>query len=338
MGKLLDSLLNNAPADDVVKGTESSFRSGLRSGATSAGGSLSALAGNVGETLGADEFTASQYAKAAQAKALAEQQAPQIGSYKDVRGLRDAGSYVAGLAGQSLPYMAAGLGAGAVTALSGGGAVPAFLAATAATTPFAAGDTIQSQRQDPEIMKRSAGERLGTALVSGVGQSALENIVPMTMAGKMLGKGVSQGLRGGAMSTMAKNVGQGIVGEGATEGLQTAVQQQSLGYLNENRDTSGDMEQIKESVVGGAALGGLFGGAGGVGDIAHRRTSVGGPSLLDRAREGAGALATRAGEALTAGKEKAGVMLNEARDPETGLGAQVSAFADSVKSGDMTVA
>lgn len=252
-----------APVDseELYKQTHGAFSQGLRAGVTGAGGALRAAVGGVAEAVGADEFAAEQYAASQAAQELAARQAPVVSSYKDVRGVRSAGQYVAGLAGQSLPYMGAGLVAGGVTALTGGGALPAFGVMTAASLPFHAGQAIQNQQDDPEALKQSAGVRLANATGVGLVNSALDNVLPAMIGGRVVARGVKQA---GILPRIGTGLATGAGVEGLTEGTQEFVQQQGHGLLNPQRDTSQDTSHLIESAVGGAALGGVMGGIGGV--------------------------------------------------------------------------
>jgi len=293
---------SNAPVDPTAE--DGSFSRGLRSGVTAAGGQMRALAGGVGEALGADEFAQRQYAAAKQAQELSAQQAPVINSYHQVldapdfgTGLRRAGSYVAGLAGSSLPVMGAGIGAGAVTALTGGGAVPAFLAATGAVAPFEVGGAIERQQADPTIAALPAGQRLGSAAVEGVGRAALMNAVPAAVGGRLLGAGMRQGA-GSMGGAVAENLAEGVAGNAAAGYSGEKLSQGMASNLNPNRDTSGDDAAATEAAVGGGALGLPFAGAG-IAGHAVRAPGRGLGSLVDGAKD-------LAGKAVDGAKDLAG--------------------------------
>lgn len=249
---------------------DGSFSQGLRQGMTAAGGQLHALAGGVGAALGAQDFAKAQYAQSAAAEQLAAQQAPEVSDWRQVTGapdlstgLRRAGSYVAGLAGQSAPAIGLGLGAGAATALTGGGALPAFAAGTAAIAPLEVGGALQRQQHDPvALANNDAGTRLGTAALEGVGRAAAMNAVPQLMGGKLLGKvAATETLPG----IVAEGVGGNALAGAAAEKISTAAQNS----LNPNRDTSGDNARMVDAAVSGGALGVPFAGMGAVGHALH---------------------------------------------------------------------
>lgn len=255
-------------ADARYRAENSSFSQGLRSGATGMVGAANDYVGGAAEALGADEFAARRYAEGARASAQAAKEAPLTNSIGQVNGVRSGWDYVTGLAGQSIPYMLPALGAGAVTALSGGGALPVMGAMTAASLPVHGGEAIRNQQEDPIAMQRSAGERFGTANVAGAANAALDSAGPAMIGAKLLGRGAAQALRtvakDGLGRTLAKEVPKNMLVEGGTEGAQEIVQQQAHRYMNPDRDTSHDRERLIESGAGGAILGGVFSGAGSV--------------------------------------------------------------------------
>lgn len=303
----IDALTGKGAAPVLPQPEDSSFSKGLRSGATAAGGSLRALGANIAEVAGADDFAREQYAESRAAQDLAAQQAPDITSYKQVDGLRSAGSYVAGLAGQSVPYLGAAVGAGLLT--RGKGLRP-LAAATAATAPLETGNIIQSQQEDPEIARRSAGERLATAGAAGVGSAALQNIVPLAVTGQLESKIAAGASRATKTGIVAKNAALGVGGEGAAEAGGQLVQQQSLNLLNPNRDTSGDVDQLKEAFVGGAAVGAPLAGIGAARELATRSSAPAAVTVTDTAKPD---LVQRARGLFAGDKNKEPLDLAEAR-------------------------
>lgn len=203
-----------------------------------------------------------------------------VDSFKDVRGVGDAADYVGGLAVQSAPYMAEAAVGGLVgrgLALGARAAAPLVRAAgvggaVAAGYPSAAGDIMSNQR-----------EQAGMVNVPG----ALGLAVPYAALNAM---GVEGALARGGLTRNAVRaldeargmkgfVGRGVVSAvrtGAEEGVSEVGQEafNQLGRMsvdpNETflNDRSGP--RFAESFVGGAALGGVFGGAGG-----WRRGSLG---------------------------------------------------------------
>ena len=252
--------------------TDSSIRRGLRSGSTALAGAYQGLAGNIGEVFGADQFAANRYA---QAKALGEQaqrEMPFVNQTSQVKGLRDAGSYIGGQIGMMGPSLLAAA-PGAIAGGIVGGPVGAFIGGTATAAPGEIGGSIMRQQEDPVAAAQSAGLRLGTAAVTGTGSAALGNIVPAVMGGRLLGRGIGT-IAGSRAGKVAENLFEGVAGNAASGAASEYVQQQGASYLNPNRDTSGDASELFEAAVGEAAGGLPFTGIGVA--SALRRGRVGG--------------------------------------------------------------
>lgn len=248
------------------------FSKSLRAGAYGARSQLQSAAGLVGEALGFDEFAKNRNADAAELQTQVQANAPRIGSYKQVldspdfsTGLRNAGDYVTGLVGSSLPIIGAGLVGGLVGGVGGGAAAAgrAIAGAATATLPFNVGDVTQKQLADPEAMKAPAGTRLRDAGLSGVGASLIDGVVPGMVAGKILGQGAKQA----ASQTLRQTAGRNLASvpmEGAAEAGSETIKQYGA-----NQDKAFDVEAIKEAAVGGAAAGTVFAGVGTAADVAH---------------------------------------------------------------------
>lgn len=254
----------NAPATPAAPEAPNSFSQGLRQGITAAGGQVRALAGGVAEAVGAKEFAAQQYAASKQAEELAATQAPEVNDWRQVTGapdlgtgLRRAGSYVAGLAGQSVPAM--GLGAAALAGMTKGGVAMPMLAATGAVAPLEIGGALQRQQADPEALKADAATRLNTAVLEGSARAGLSMAVPTLMGAKLAGKALAPMTMGRAV---VQNLGEGVVGNAAAGVAGEGVSTLAMDSLNANRDTSGDAARYADAAAGGAALGLPFAGTG----------------------------------------------------------------------------
>lgn len=196
-----------------------------------------------------------------------------IESYKDIGSLRDAGDYVVGLGIQSAPYMAEAFAGGAAgRALLGGAtlgskALASTAGAVAASYPSSVGDILQNQRD------QNGGENLGSAVVGGIPYALLN--AGLGIEGRLSRASLARntakvlddmpGARGVAART-AGTVAKVGAEEGASELGQEFVNQYAgrmavdpaLSFLNPESE-----ERFKESFIGGAALGGVFGGLGG---------------------------------------------------------------------------
>jgi hypothetical protein len=216
------------------------------------------------------------------AAAYAQQRAQDLGAvddWRDIGGVGAAANYVGGLAAQSLPYLGEavvgglagrGLSFGARGALRGAlteaeAAAAAgrlarnqTLGAVGASYPSSVGDILSNQRE-------AGGEDLGSALVGGVPYAALNALGETGL--------VARGFRpltqfeGGALRRGALAAGQTALEEGVGETGQELVNQYfgrmainpGEGLFNDEAN-----RRYLDSFVGGAALGGLMGGAAGV--------------------------------------------------------------------------
>lgn len=210
-----------------------------------------------------------------------------IESYKDVKSLSDAGSYMAGLAIQSAPYAAEALVGGiGGRALMGGtraalgaaaGDVAAETAARQALTrgsqigaatasyPSAVGDVLQNQRE------QAGTTDVGSAIALGVPYAALnvlgvEGALAKGQAFRSAGSLLDDisGFKGAAARTGVTGVKTGAA-ESFSETAQEGLNQ--FGRMavdpNERFASPEAMERFKESAVGGFVLGGAAGSLGG---------------------------------------------------------------------------
>lgn len=245
----------------------------------------------LGEAMGstwAGQRRQSNEAAADLSRAFAREQGA-IGSYKDIKGFGDAADYIGGLAIDSAPYLGEallggvvgrGLMTGAKTAASIGRelGMPAAVqaanrnlgrgataGAVAASYPSAVGDILSSQREENGQMD------LGSAAALGVPYAALNafGLEGAAARGQMFRNGISaldniQGVRGGLARAGATAAGTGFQ-EGLSETGQEFINQAGRNAVNPNAGYFGQqaLDRYAESFVGGAALGGVLGGAGG---------------------------------------------------------------------------
>lgn len=214
---------------------------------------------------------------------VSSQRASDLGAVDDWREVGGVGSglnYVGGLAAQSLPYLgealvgglaARGLMSGTRATLAGAKTLEEANAArkalnlgsmvggAVASYPSAVGDILSNQRDE------NGQTDLGSALAGGVPYAALnavgvEGVVarglrPLTMGSDDLLKRVGVGAAKTSISEGASETGQELINQYA--GRMAVNPEQTL--FNENAN-----QRYLDSFVGGAALGGLFGGAAGV--------------------------------------------------------------------------
>lgn len=217
-----------------------------------------------------------------------------IMSYKDIGGVGDFFDYAGGLAVQMVPYAAESLAGGLVarglsTGLRGVAAAGraadattdavragmaaekalatrATLGGVAASYPSSVGDILQNQRDE------AGTTDLGAAALGGIPYAALNafGLEGALAKGKLARSGIQAldnvgGLRGGLLRT-----GASALKSAAPEGLSETGQElinQSFGRMAVNPDQTlfnpEANERYLESFVGGATLGGVFGGAAG---------------------------------------------------------------------------
>lgn len=247
---------------------------------------LYGLAGAVARGAGADgvaEWADRGRERNESAAGYAQRRAQELGAvddWRDVNGVGSALNYVGGLAAQSLPYLGEaavgglvtrGLMSGTRAALSAAKTPEAAAAArralnlgsmagaAGASYPSAVADVLSSQRDE------NGGENLLSAAAGGVPYAAL-NAVGLEGV-------VARGLRpiasaeGGLARRAARGAAATAVSEGASETGQEMANQY-FGRMAVNPDQTmfnpEANERYLDSFVGGAALGGVFGGVGGL--------------------------------------------------------------------------
>jgi hypothetical protein len=230
------------------------------------GGAVSRAVGAEGLAAGFDRSRTANEAAAA----YAAQQARDLGGvedWRDVTGVGSALNYAGGLAAQSLPYLgeavAGGLTggltlAGTAARVGLGRAAAATAGAVGASYPSAVGDILSAQRE-------AGGENLGAAALGGVPYAALNAVGIEGMAAR----GLRPLIRGeaGVARRMATGAAEGVVGEGLGETGQEVVNQYAGRMAvdpNETLFNEAANKRYLDSFVGGATLGGLMGGVGGI--------------------------------------------------------------------------
>ena len=246
------------------------FVKGLKSGALSMGGQLQTFGGHMLSDMGAtgvgQNLTDAGAANAQEAAAVG----PRVSSLRDIHSVGDALDYGAGFAGQAIPAVGLGLGAGAVGALAApvvgaGAGLGALAGATLAQAPFSAGDMMQ-QRAAQGLPANDLRDTLG-----GLGQSAAMNIVPGAVGGKLVGAGVKAGEQA-AERAVAKQAEGSLLGatlKGGAENFAGGAASDAIGQQTVNPDQQFDMGRIAEAGAGGAILGAPLGALGHVADTAH---------------------------------------------------------------------
>lgn len=219
---------------------------------------------------------------------VSSQRASELGGvddWRDVDGIGSGLNYVGGLAAQSLPYLgeaaagglvARGLMTGTRAAMRGAQTLEAANAArktlnmgsaagaVAASYPSAVGDILSNQRD--EIEQSGQGEiDLGAAALGGVPYAAMNAVGVEGIVARGL-RPLTQG-GGNLLKRVAVEGGKAMVTEGASETGQEVVNQVAGRMAVNPEQTVFNDEANKryvDSFVGGAALGGVVGGAAGI--------------------------------------------------------------------------
>lgn len=195
--------------------------------------------------------------------------APEVSDLRQINGIGDLGSYVAGQVGQGVASMQdPALLATGVAAATRLGPVARAVGRAAPVLPGAAafglnqrqmtGEFYNNAVQDPTIMATHSAQDLNrVANAYGALGGAVDTMLPAAAARRVAGgKGLMPTTMRQAGMPLGARVGLDMAGEGATEGLQQFGQQQTLGMLNPNRDTSEDGWELANAVAGGALGGG----------------------------------------------------------------------------------
>lgn len=184
-----------------------------------------------------------------------------VDDWRDIAGPRDAADYVTGLAINTAPQMGAMATGAAVGGLVTRNPFGAMAGAAAVGYPSNVGQILQEQReQNGQMDILSAG-------ALAVPYTAIDTLTGAGgMVSRVAGGQMRKAAAGGLAKRVAKGVATGAVEEGAGELAQTGLEQvgrmavdPSETFLNE-----GSAKRMVDATVGGAALGGVFGGAGGV--------------------------------------------------------------------------
>ena len=113
----------------------------------------------------------------------------------------------------------------------------------------AKGEFVEDAYSDPALMARTTPQQLNNAAnFSGAVSGAADSILTTGVAGRIAGRPTTRALAG--MGMPAK-VGLDVAGESLTELGQGEVKRGTLGYLNPERDTSGDANARWNDFAGG---------------------------------------------------------------------------------------
>lgn len=212
---------------------------------------------------------------------------PRVGGFGQVKSLGDLADFTQGMLGASAPASLAAMGTTAAVIGSGGAAVPAFLAGTAAGAAMHAPENFLAQREAgvaPE--NRSVGRAVGTAVVQGAlelapgaaelkGAAALAKMSKAERAAVLAAKGqeLAQQTAG---RVVGKSIGGQVAEEGITEGATNVLNlAQTQGLDGAKTYSAKDyFNTFIEGLAGGAFLGGVMGGPKTAGELLLRQNAL----------------------------------------------------------------
>lgn len=205
----------------------------------------------------------------------AEGKRPEISSIDDVNDFTDIPQFAASLSGQALPSVATSILAGTAGGMLGRIAKPlfkaaptlqrfiepgaAFTASVGSQYPTVKGGIVASQEADPTIAAQPVEDREGAAMLTALGSSALEGVVPAGIGrisgAKLLGKLRKDVTPEEVLMTNKGNFIRNTLGEGATEVAQTLLEEISLDLQNPDRQNTAELNDYLDSFLGGIAGG-----------------------------------------------------------------------------------
>ena len=212
---------------------------------------------------------------------------PEVDTYKDVEDFSSGMKYVANILGEQAPQMAADATAAAVGALSGAGvgAIPAvaarrgMLAATMRAVAGASAEAgakrgamssmfVQSLGESAMELEAEGIDERGAAIAAAFAKMGADYAGTMAMfrtAKRMAFDGNTVTAR-----VVLHEATKAIGWEGGTEALQTVIDKAAVAYHKDGYDILSDdnMEEIINSAIAGAVVGGTVSGAAGGGRMA----------------------------------------------------------------------
>lgn len=229
---------------------------------------------------------ATKYLQEAAVPALA----PQVDSYKNVDDFRSGMNYVAGILGEQAPQLVADAGAAAVGALTGAGAgaVPAVAArrgALSAAIRAVAGESAAAGAKRgtmASMFAQNLGESAMELEAEGIDDRKAAIVAAMAKMGAdyagtmaMFRTAKRMAFDGNTVTSrvMLSEAAKSIGWEGGTEGLQTIIDKAAVAYHKDGYDILSDdnMEEIINSAIAGAVVGGAVSGTSGGGRMAIDR-------------------------------------------------------------------
>ncbi|TLP68252.1 hypothetical protein FEA48_30840 [Pseudomonas nitroreducens] len=312
------------------------FSKGVSAGIDSLQGTMYGLAGLAGDAVGAEGLRDWGLKGYQRNQDEAAENAPAVGHFEDVHGVRDAGLYAAQGLGQLVPFAASsaatgGVG-GAVAKVAGRKAVEKFAEnqvakgvarATAEKAAQAYGNKLVQRGAMAGVAANSIGTEQGsiygdiyektgqyapgTAAAYGAAAGALDALPEVGLIGRLAGHGT-----GG----IARQAVKQAASEGVTEGAQSAVENLAVQHVDPNQrafDENGISEIANSAVIGALGGGVAGGGAAAVGRMRKPSEQMG----LDPNAGPLSAAATVAVDGRVAHEVQRAALLNNAPAPSS---------------------
>ncbi|MFK8398187.1 LPD38 domain-containing protein [Pseudomonas sp. BGr12] len=313
------------------------FSKGVSAGIDSLQGTMYGLAGLAGDAVGVEGLRDWGLKGYQRNQDEAAENAPAVGHFEDVHGVRDAGLYAAQGLGQLVPFAASSVATGgvggAVAKVAGRKAVEKFAEnqvakgvarATAEKAAQAYGNKLAQRGAMAGVAANSIGTEQGsiygdiyektgqyapgTAAAYGAAAGALDALPEVGLIGRLAGHGT-----GG----IARQAVKQAASEGVTEGAQSAVENLAVQHVDPNQRAfdEGGISEIANSAVIGALGGGVAGGgAAAVGRMRKPSEQMG----LDPNAGPLSAAATVAVDGRVAHEVQRAALLNNAPVPAEG--------------------
>jgi hypothetical protein len=227
-------------------------------------------------------------------KDIQENNKPVIGTYKNIRGIGDAGRYAIEALAENLPMMAVTMGGGTVAGFAArriaqravnkmlekqiGEGVAKSVAeknvadyvarrtvAGAAGGAYAASAGMESGSIMGDVYKETGQKRPGIAAGFGAVAGALDAIEPVMAISKVVGPAVKDAVVGSLVKRLGVEGAKQFATEAGTEGLQTIIENAATAATDGRKLFT---PELLDEVIDSALKGGIAGGATGVGSQA----------------------------------------------------------------------
>lgn len=176
--------------------------------------------------------------------------APPVNSVADINSLSSAGEFAKGMIGQGVASTLPAIGGAVAARFLGPRALGPLREMAGAAVPSyfqERGEAAVGQYADPVAAAAPVEDRAQAATVKGLVNAGMEAFVPAGLVRNFATKGAGRKFAG--------ELGENFAKEGITETGQTRVGQLAAGYVNPERDTSKDRQELIDAFVGGGVGG-----------------------------------------------------------------------------------